>query len=138
MNYDREIEQLKVWFISDFNANELDFAEYLKHCQWRGMLADEKFYKQVPFTKANAFKLYKEFQSPIKRAAKALGLTYKELAEQLGYSEPALKSAIAKDKISNPMMMTIKLLLENKALKDENTDLKAKLNNIKSAFDFIK
>ena len=139
MNYEKDITELKEWFINEKNADEQDFNDFLEYCQWRGMLnKDAKFIDKLPFTKTNASKLLKEFSSPVKRTAKLLGLTYKELAKELGYSEPALKSAVAKDKVSSPMLMTLNLLLENKALKDEIQDLKAKFNNLKETLNSIK
>ena len=139
MNYEKDITELKKWFINEKNADEQDFNDFLEYCQWRGMLnKDAKFIDKLPFTKTNASKLLKEFSSPVKRTAKLLGLTYKKLAKELGYSEPALKSAVAKDKVSSPMLMTLNLLLENKALKDEIQDLKAKFNNLKETLNSIK
>ena len=132
MNYEKDITELKKWFINEKNADEQDFNDFLEYCQWRGMLnKDAKFIDKLPFTKTNANKLLKEFSSPVKRTAKLLGLTYKELAKELGYSEPALKSAVAKDKVSSPMLMTLNLLLENKALKDEIQDLKNEIDYLK-------
>ena len=60
-----------------------------------------------------------EEQNIIKKTCKELGLTYAQLAEEIGYSEPAIKKAIANDNISEPMKKAIELYLENLELKKE-------------------
>ncbi len=138
MEHEQKIAKLKEWFINEKNADEKDFNDFLDYCKSRDILnPNATFLSKLIFSKASCERLFKEWSSPPKRAAKLLGLTYKELAEQLGYSEPGLKSAIQKDKISGPMMMTLKLLMENKKLKDENTELKNQLKNIQNVFNFL-
>lgn len=138
MDYEQKIARLKEWFINEKNANEKDFNDFLEYCKSRGMLnSNATFLNKIIFSKASCERLFKEWSSPPKRIAKLLGLTYKELAEKLGYSEPGLKSAIQKDKISGPMMMTLNLLMENKRLKDENAELKNQLKNIQNVFNFL-
>ena len=66
-----------------------------------------------------------ETENIVKKTAKELGLTYKELAEEIGYSEDAIKKAVRPDsEISKPMQKAISLLLANNALKKEMEDLK--------------
>lgn len=135
MKYEKDINNLKEWFLNDFGGKEVDFKDYLDYCRWRGMLTyDEKFYDRVIFNKANALKLYKEFQSPVKRTAKLLGLTYKELAEQIGYTENGLKNAIAKNQITEQLKKTLELLLENKELKNKLEIQNTKFNELKNYF----
>lgn len=55
----------------------------------------------------------------VKKTAKDLGLTYKQLGEAIGYTESAIKTAIATDKVSEPMQKAIELYLETVALKKE-------------------
>lgn len=55
----------------------------------------------------------------VKLTCKQLGLTYKQLGEAIGYSEPALKKAIANDSVSEPMQKAIELYLETLNLKKE-------------------
>ena len=52
----------------------------------------------------------------VKQTAKELGLTYKELSKELGYSESALNAAARKDELSEPLK-ALELYLENLALK---------------------
>lgn len=135
MKYEKDINNLKEWFLNDFGGKEVDFKDYLDYCRWRGMLNyDEKFYYRVIFNKANALKLYKEFKSPVKRAAKLLGLTYKELAEQIGYTENGLKNAVAKNQITDQLKKTLELLQENKELKNKLEIQNTKFNELKNYF----
>ena len=55
----------------------------------------------------------------VKKVCKELGLTYKELAERIGYSEGALKMAVQRDNVSPQMEKAIKLYLETLELKKE-------------------
>lgn len=58
----------------------------------------------------------------IKSTCKELGLTYKELGELIGYSESAIKAAIAKNEISEPMRRAIELYKETIKLKKQNAE----------------
>lgn len=55
----------------------------------------------------------------VKLTCKELGLTYKELGEKIGYSESAIKMAVSKDKISEPMIKAIELYKRNLELEKE-------------------
>lgn len=48
----------------------------------------------------------------IKIVCKALSFTYAQLAEQIGYTEGALKTTVSTDKISNSMKKSIELYLK--------------------------
>ena len=54
-----------------------------------------------------------EEQNIIKKTCKELGLTYAQLAEQIGYTEGALKTSVSTDKISNSMVKAIELYKKN-------------------------
>lgn len=58
----------------------------------------------------------------IKTTCKELGLTYKELGELIGYSESAIKSAIQKDIVSEPMQKAIELYKQNLKLQEQNKE----------------
>jgi len=65
----------------------------------------------------------------VKQTCKELGMTYKELGEAIGYSESAVKMAISKDKISDPMIKAIQLYLKTLKLEQElETSSKVKAN----------
>jgi len=53
----------------------------------------------------------------IKEVCKEYNFTYKQLAEEIGYSESAIKTAISTNKISNSMERAIELFRENTELK---------------------
>lgn len=97
-----------------------NYDEFIEYCKNRGMFGDDvPFYNRVVFTRLNVRKLYKEFLSPIKQASKLLGLTYDELGEKIGCTGSALNNAIVRDKISDWMIKSIELLLENHQLKEQ-------------------
>lgn len=97
-----------------------NYDEFIEYCKNRGMFGDDvPFYNRVVFTRMNVRKLYKEFKSPIKQASKLLGLTYDELGEKIGCTGSALNNAIVRDKISDWMIKSIELLLENHQLKEQ-------------------
>ena len=55
----------------------------------------------------------------IKKTCKELGLTYSQLAEQIGYTEGALKTSVSTDKISNSMVKAIELYRKNLELEEK-------------------
>lgn len=55
----------------------------------------------------------------VKETCKELGLTYKELGEAIGYSEPAIKKAVQTNKVSEPMQKAIDLYIETISLKEK-------------------
>ena len=126
MSNEKEINELKEWFLNEKKADESSFDDFLEYCLWRGLFNDSLMSK-VPFTKFNCEKLFKEFQSPIKRTAKLLRLTYKELAEEIGYTESSLKTIVSKGEISEPLKKALLMLHNNYELKLENQELKNKL-----------
>ncbi|MFY4726195.1 transcriptional regulator [Campylobacter jejuni] len=67
----------------------------------------------------------------IKKTCKELGLTYKQLGELIGYSESAIKSAIAKNEVSEPMSKAIQMQLEINQLKKELQEFENFKNFIK-------
>ena len=58
----------------------------------------------------------------VKQTAKELGMTYKELAEAIGYGEDAVKKAAASGTVSVPMLKAIELVKKNKELEKEIND----------------
>lgn len=55
----------------------------------------------------------------LKTFCKEMGLTYKELAELIGFSEPSLRATISAGKISAQTEAAINLLKENIELRQE-------------------
>ena len=66
--------------------------------------------------------LYDGQENLIKYTCRELGLTYKQLGEAIGYSEAAIKAAIAKNEISEPMKRAIELYQETLNLKEQNKE----------------
>ena len=63
----------------------------------------------------------------VKRVAKELGLTYKELGEEIGYSESNLRKSVSENRLSVPLKKAVELYLENqkvKKLTEERENLK--------------
>jgi hypothetical protein len=63
----------------------------------------------------------------VKRVAKELGLTYKELGEEIGYSESNLRKSVSENRLSLPLKKAIELYFENqkvKKLRKEREELK--------------
>jgi len=53
----------------------------------------------------------------VKRVSKELGLTYRELAENIGYSESNLRQSVSTNKLSLQLKKAIELYLETINLK---------------------
>jgi len=54
----------------------------------------------------------------VKRVSKELGLTYKKLGEEIGYSEGALRGAVSKNQLSEQLKKALELYLEIIKLKE--------------------
>ncbi len=74
-------------------------------------------------------------QNIVKKTCKELGLTYAQLAEQIGYSEPAIKKAIANDNVSEPMRKAIELYLKILELEKQLEDYTILKSAIKKAIN---
>ena len=55
----------------------------------------------------------------IKRVSKELGITYKELADNIGYTEANLKRSVSTNKISKQLEKSIELYLKTIKLEKE-------------------
>lgn len=58
----------------------------------------------------------------LKQFCKERNLTYKELAEKIGWSEPSLRATISSGKISDQTAAAVNLLKETMELKEQLTD----------------
>ena len=64
----------------------------------------------------------------VKKVSKELGVTYKELAEKIGYSESNLRQSVYSNKLSTQLEKAIELYIETINLKkrvDEAEDFKS-------------
>ena len=59
----------------------------------------------------------------VKRVSKELGLTYKELGEEIGYSESTLRSSVSKNQVSIQLKKAIELYLEIIKLKEKEKNI---------------
>ena len=55
----------------------------------------------------------------VKKVCKELNLTYKKLADEIGYTEGNLKNSVFKNQISKPLARAIELYIETQELKKE-------------------
>jgi len=55
----------------------------------------------------------------VKKVSKELGLTYKELAEEIGYTEGGLKNLVFKNQVTKNLKKSIELYLETIKLRKE-------------------
>ena len=100
------------------NLDEFNFEDFENYLIQIGVqnknILDRRF-----LTKANLEKFYDDFDNPIKRVTKILGITIKELAEKISYGESTVKNASAKNEISLSMKRSIELYFENVKLRKE-------------------
>ncbi len=101
------------------NAQLNNYDEFIEYCKKRGLFDDESSFKKIAFTRANIIKLYREFVNPIKQTSAILGFSYRELANNIGYSEHTLSNVANKSKVSEPIKKSLALLLKNYELEKE-------------------
>ena len=71
----------------------------------------------------------------VKKVSKEFGLTYKELGEEIGYSESMLRQAVSRNTISSQLQKTLELYLKVSNLEKELN----KTNQVKDILrDFLK
>lgn len=64
-------------------------------------------------------KTEKKNENLIKKTCKKLGLTYRELGENIGYGEGAIKTAVSTNNVSHPMQHAINTYLRILELENE-------------------
>ena len=60
----------------------------------------------------------------VKRVSKELGLTYKELGDEIGYSESNLRRSVSTNQLSLQLKKALELYLENAKLKQKEKESK--------------
>ena len=70
----------------------------------------------------------------VKKVSKELGLTYKELGEEIGYSESMLRQSVSKNKLSSQLKRVLELYLETVKLKQEKEETEKMKSLIKTFF----
>jgi transcriptional regulator with XRE-family HTH domain len=76
----------------------------------------------------------------VKKVSKELGLTYKELAERIGYTESNLRKSVSQNKISYQLEKAIKLYLRilelEQKLEDSEKSKREIKDNLKTLMSF--
>ena len=76
----------------------------------------------------------------VKRVSKELGLTYKELADKIGYTESNLRKSVSQNKISFQLEKAIKLYIRilelEQKLEDSEKSKKQIKDNLKTLMSF--
>ena len=107
-------------FLKEQNFNFDEYDDFIEYIQARGMLNDDiSFIDKIFFTLSNLQKLYLEYINPVKRVLRTFDLTYKELAEKIGYTENGLKNAVSKNKITLQLETALILLVKNYELQNK-------------------
>ena len=76
----------------------------------------------------------------VKRVSKELGITYKELADNIGYTESNLRKSVSQNKISYQLEKAIELYIKTleleQKLEDSEKSKKEIKDNLKTLIDF--
>ena len=59
----------------------------------------------------------------VKKVSKELGLTYKQLGEEIGYSEGNLRKSVSENRLSSPLKKAIELYLEIVEVREKEKEL---------------
>ena len=68
----------------------------------------------------------------IKKVSKELGMTYKELGEEIGYSDSMLRQSVSKNKISSQLEKVLRVYLKMRRLEQKIKDDKKVKEMIKT------
>ena len=60
----------------------------------------------------------------VKKVSQELGLTYKELAEEIGYTEGNLRKSVSENRLSSPLKKSLELYLKVVKFQNEKEDTK--------------
>ena len=70
----------------------------------------------------------------VKRVSKELGMTYKELAEKIGYTESNLRKSVSQNKLSYQLEKAIELYLKTLEFQKDRDELEKIKENIRTLF----
>lgn len=97
-----------------------NYDNFIEYCKNRGLFGNDTTYRSIGcFSRENIRKLYKEFLNPIRQIRGLLGISYKELGEEIGYTGSSINNAVHRCELSIPMQKAIELFLKNYDLKKE-------------------
>ena len=72
----------------------------------------------------------------VKKVSKDLGLTYKELGEEIGYSESTLRKSVSEDRITLQLKKAIELYLRTLEFEKDRKEMEKIKDNIRTLFEF--
>ena len=72
----------------------------------------------------------------VKRVSKELGLTYKELGEEIGYTESTLRKSVSENRITLQLKKAIELYLKTLKFEEDRKEMEAIKENIRTLFAF--
>ena len=72
----------------------------------------------------------------VKRVSKELGLTYKELGEEIGYSESTLRKSVSEDRLTQQLKKAIELYLRTLEFEKDRKEIESIKENIRILFEF--
>jgi len=70
----------------------------------------------------------------VKRVSKELGMTYKELGEEIGYSESTLRKSVSENRITIQLEKAIELYLKTLEFQKDRNELEKIKENIRTLF----
>ena len=74
----------------------------------------------------------------VKKVSKELGLTYKELGEEIGYSESTLRKSVSENRITIQLKKAIELYLKTLKFEESQKEIEKIKDNIRTLFEFSK
>ncbi|CAA6810729.1 MAG: Unknown protein [uncultured Sulfurovum sp.] len=72
----------------------------------------------------------------VKKVSKELGLTYKELGEEIGYSESTLRKSVSENRITLQLEKAIELYLKTVEFEKDKKEIEEIKENIRTLFEF--
>ena len=72
----------------------------------------------------------------VKRVSKELGMTYKELGEEIGYSESTLRKSVSENRITIQLNKAIELYLKTLEFEKSKKEINKIKDNIRTLFEF--
>ena len=72
----------------------------------------------------------------VKKVSKELGMTYKELGEEIGYTESTLRKSVSENRITPQLKKAIELYLKTLEFEEDRKEMKLIKENIRTLFDF--
>ena len=72
----------------------------------------------------------------VKKVSKELGITYKELGEEIGYSESTLRKSVSENRITLQLEKAIELYLRTLEFEKDRKEMEKIKDNIRTLFEF--